>query len=256
MRPLLPLVLFCAAGALFSGCASDLESPFAMTKQEWRKTVIVEVGANDAVRVQGSKVDAYKLADVMRGYALEQPGREVTLLLEEGGDARAADYIRQIAAHSGLGKVTLATKAELKRQAKEKSEAVKPVEKTTVAPSNVTGTPAPRSEWQDAEVAGNPLSAPSTTTLPPPPPPPPPAPPAKPLYDPAVITIELSAGTEFKVNGVPVEYENFGVVLQKLGRENPGKPVSLVAESGVSLRAVSFIHQEAKKAGLGPVAAK
>lgn len=71
----------------------------------------------------------------------------------------------------------------------------------------------------------------------------------------APVLVEVR-NAQFIVNGTTVAWEDFPATMNKLGSENPGKPVTLQLEDGFNVRVVSYVFGTCKKAGLGPVKAK
>ena len=221
LRTLTTSAMLCAAAStsllLLPGCAN--ESPFKV-RREIRETVVVELGADDKLRVNGSSENPFELANILDRLGNQAPGRKVTLIMGNGANETAIPVVKNMARHAGLGEVTVTTPGEIRKR----SRAIKPEEKP--APTGATA------------VAG--------TT------PPPAITPARP-GNPNVVTIEVSSDNEFKINGYPVSYEDFPKTLRNIGASNPGKPVEFRRAKDSLENAIFFVYKECTAAGLGKI---
>ncbi|MDR2981300.1 MAG: hypothetical protein LBV12_03530 [Puniceicoccales bacterium] len=228
MRNLIPLACICSAAALLSGCANDIESPFAMSKKDIRESIVIELSADNQVRVNSRSINANKLSEELGALGQQTPGKKVSLVVAEGYEQAAVPAIERMSARAGLGPVTVVTPDAPK---------VEPTPEKPVAPAVVVEekpAPAPAaSTWETAPVA-----APA------------------PVVQSNVVRIDISSSTEFKINNEPVSYEDVPHVLNILGTETPGKKVEIYTEPNFNLRAISYVRDACKKAGLGPIEGK
>jgi biopolymer transport protein ExbD len=225
-------VLFSTSALLLAGCAGD--SPWKLAK---RDTVVIEISANDAVRVNSASIGSdnliKELSATLQKIGDAHPGRPVTLVVDEGVHADAVPQVKRIARNARLGKVEVTTRATIKAE-----NAPAPV----VEPATEVAT-APTANAAPAAVAA---SASAFTTAP-----------DGTAYNPAVVvTIELNKDNDFKVDGKPVSFEEFADAISAIGKASPGKPVSFFREAGSEVRAALFIHQKCREAGLGAITVK
>lgn len=246
MRSILALAVLCSTGALLlPGCANNLESPFKMAKREIRESVVIELGAKDKLKVNNSSEDPNAIGEVLGEIGSKQPGRKVTLIMDDDADPRAVPHIKSAASRAGLGEVTVLKRSEL--------DAKRKVDQTPPPAAEPPSAPAPAPNPDSVPLPpAQPLAAsPETAAVPMVA-----AVPASRAYNPDVVTIEVSHDNDFKVNGQAVPFEQFPAVVKKIGAENPGKKVEVYREKGSTEGVIFFVYKECKEAGLGELTAK
>lgn len=114
---ILPVVLFALVSSVapvLTGCSSDTPaempgtvSPMEKLRALERTHVLVIITANNRVKLNGSRVSPDEIPAEFSALGKKQPGRPVALLMQEGTNPDAADFVRVHAAKAGLGPVEL-----------------------------------------------------------------------------------------------------------------------------------------------------
>ncbi len=107
-----PLFLFALVSAVapaLTGCSSGnaaesgAPSPYERMKRLEGTHVVVVISANNRVKLNGSRVSPEELPAALAALGKKHPGRPVALVMQEGTDPAAVDFVTTYASKAGLG---------------------------------------------------------------------------------------------------------------------------------------------------------
>jgi len=254
------LLLAAAALLLNTGCA---DSPFKIKTRINPDSVIVEVDAYDNVRVDYKDIAPGLLSSALNNIGAHQPGRPVSLVVDEGTNPSAEDYVVKQAREAGLGEVSIINRSKLHGTYKsrpadvvdaKKSRAPEKTEKTTTA-ATVASTPPVPAQTTPASPPATPPETPPATVAPAPVAPATPTAPAVPAApvavtgDTARISVRALANGAFEVDGSPVAKDALESTFRALSTAKPAATIEISRDDATERSVISDIRRAARAAG-------